>query len=118
MRVSAINVKRAHFPLDKMVFFLCWNMQQLADASCRAFPLFETDKMNTTSRQLRRNAWATIFIAAALCISTASAYAADEHDSASSSTLHPVDATKHAAKAVGHGVKKTTTAIGHGFRDG
>lgn len=47
-----------------------------------------------------------------------SASAAEEHGDEGSSKVHPVDETKKAAKAVGHGVKKTTTAIGHGFRDG
>jgi|SRR5471032_3070549 len=71
-----------------------------------------------TSKHLHQTAFATILIAIAMSLFTASAFAADEHSNNDSSKVHPVDETKKAAKAVGHGVKKTTKAIGHGFRDG
>ncbi|MES2261153.1 MAG: hypothetical protein V4724_21770 [Pseudomonadota bacterium] len=70
------------------------------------------------SRHLHQNAFATILIAIAMSLFTLSASAADEPNNQGSSKFHPVDETKKAAKAVGHGVKKTTKVIGHGFRDG
>lgn len=70
------------------------------------------------SRYIRRQAFAAISMAIAMSLLTISAYAADAPDNQGSGKIHPVDETKKAAKAVGHGVKKTTTAIGHGFRDG
>jgi len=54
----------------------------------------------------------------ALSLSAASAWAADEPSGKGSGGVHPVAATKKAAKAVGHTTKKTTKAVGHGFRDG
>lgn len=69
-----------------------------------------------TSKDLPRNAFAAISIAMSLLVLPARA--ADEQAKENTSKIHPVDETKKAAKAVGHGVKKTTTAIGHGFRDG
>ena len=70
-----------------------------------------------TSR-LHRNGFATILVAMAVSLFSLSAYAAEPNSKESPSKVHPVDETKKAGKAVGHGVKKTTTAIGHGFRDG
>jgi len=57
-------------------------------------------------------------LAFALSLSTATAFAADEPSGKGSGGVHPVAATKKAAKAVGHTTKKTTKAVGHGFRDG
>jgi hypothetical protein len=74
--------------------------------------------MNMTSRHSNQNAFATILIAIAMSLFAESASAADEHSNQGPSKVHPVDETKKAAKAVGHGVKKTTKVIGHGFRDG
>ncbi len=70
------------------------------------------------ARQLPRNGYAAIVIAVALSLFSLSAFAGDDASRGGSGKLHPVDDTKKAAKAVGHGVKKTGTAIGHGFRDG
>ncbi|GJI87018.1 hypothetical protein [Duganella hordei] len=66
--------------------------------------------MNMTSKPLHQNVFAAVLVAIAMSFAI-SASAADEG-------VHPVDETKKVAKEVGHGVKKTTTAIGHGFRDG
>lgn len=60
----------------------------------------------------------TMLIAIVITLLNVSAYAAEEHGNEGSSKVHPVDDTKKAAKAVGHGIKKTTTVIGHVFRDG
>ena len=62
-----------------------------------------------------------ISIALAASLFTVTAYCADEVSASSSAGTgngHPVAEVKHAAKDVGHGVKKGTKAIGHGFRDG
>lgn len=59
-----------------------------------------------------------ILLLIALSSFATSASAGEEQSRGGSAGVHPVDDTKKAAKAVGHGVKKTTTAIGHGFRDG
>lgn len=74
--------------------------------------------MSLTQKYSHRNALATISMVAAISLFTVPVYAADESSGQSSSKFHPVDDTKKAATAVGHGVKKTTKAIGHGFRDG
>ena len=74
--------------------------------------------MNIISRHLHPSAFATLFVAVAMSLCAVSASAADEPDNKASSKVHPVDETKKAAKAVGHAAKKTTRAIGHGFRDG
>ncbi len=82
-----------------------------------------------TSRHLHQNAFATILIAIAMSLFTISASASDEHSNKGSSKVHPVDETKKAAKAVGHGfrdgaravghgAKKITREVGHAFRDG
>lgn len=66
-----------------------------------------------TSRHLQ-----TILLLIAASLFATLAPAAEEAEKSAATGVHPVDDTKKAAKAVGHGVKKTTTAIGHGFRDG
>jgi hypothetical protein len=70
-----------------------------------------------TTRLLPQQGFATLLIAAALCVCSVSAYAT-ETSGGDTSKPHPVAATKKAAKSVGHGVRKTTRAVGHGFRDG
>jgi hypothetical protein len=69
------------------------------------------------SMYMHRKAFGTI-AAIAMSLFATSALAADEPTDKGSGGVHPIAATKKAAKAVGHGAKKTTTAIGHGFRDG
>lgn len=69
------------------------------------------------SMHLYQKAFGTVLVMA-MSIFTASASAADDPADQGSSGVHPVAATKKAAKAVGHTTKKTTKAIGHGFRDG
>lgn len=71
-----------------------------------------------TTRHLHQKACAALLIGIALSLFAVPACAADEHSGADSGKVHPVDATKKAAKAVGHGVKQTAKVIGHGFRDG
>ena len=66
--------------------------------------------------KLHQKAYGTILVIAA-SLFAASASAGEPADKGSSG-VHPVAATKKAAKAVGHTTKKTTKAIGHGFRDG
>jgi len=78
----------------------------------------ETTGMNMTSRHLYQRALARIVIACAMSSLAMPACAADEPASQSASKVHPIDETKKAATAVGHGVKKTARVIGHGFRDG
>lgn len=70
-----------------------------------------------TSLHLHQKALAAILLAA-MSVFAASASAADEPSGKDSGGIHPVAATKKAAKAVGHTTKKTTKAVGHGFRDG
>lgn len=70
-----------------------------------------------TSRRIHQKAFGTMLVAAMSLFAT-SALAADEPTDKGSSGVHPVAATKKAAKEVGHATKKTTKAIGHGFRDG
>jgi len=81
-------------------------------------PFLKTPGMKMTSRHIQQNAFATILIAVALSFCAIPACAADEAVNNGSHAVHPVDDSKKAAKAVGHGVRKTTRAIGHGFRDG
>jgi hypothetical protein len=64
-----------------------------------------------------KKGFATLITAAAVCLCGASA-CATESSTGNDGKVHPVDATKKAAKTFGHGVKKTTKAVGHGFRDG
>ena len=70
-----------------------------------------------TSKHLQNKAFGTI-LAIAMSLFAMSAVAADEPADKGSGGVHPVAATKKAAKAVGHTTRKTTKAIGHGFRDG
>lgn len=70
-----------------------------------------------TSMHFHQKACGTVLVVA-MSLFAASASAADEPSDKGSSGVHPVAATKKAAKAVGHTTKKTTKAIGHGFRDG
>ena len=69
-----------------------------------------------TLRLLARKGCATFLVAAAASLCGLSAYAAEA--GGGDGKVHPVDATKKAARTVGHGVKKAGTAVGHGFRDG
>lgn len=63
-------------------------------------------------------------VAIATCLSATAVFAADSTGNADNSTsngtgtVHPVAEGKHAAKEIGHGVKKTTKVIGHAARDG
>lgn len=68
-------------------------------------------------RHLRPHALAAILAWCVLSAATVPA-SAEEGKEQGGNTVHPVDATKKAAKAVGQGVKKTGKVIGHGFRDG
>lgn len=70
-----------------------------------------------TLMRLQHKASGTI-LAVAVSLFAMSAFAADEPADKGSGGVHPVAATKKAAKAVGHTTRKTTKAIGHGFRDG
>ena len=65
-----------------------------------------------TSMQLHQKAFGAI-VAIAMFLTAASAFAADEPSGKGSGGVHPVAATKKAAKAVGHTTKKTTKAVGH-----
>ena len=71
-----------------------------------------------TQKNLRRNNFATVCLALALLSLNLPTYAADANHQESASTVHPVAETKKAAKAVGHGVKKTGKVVGHAFRGG
>jgi hypothetical protein len=70
------------------------------------------------SRHLQQTAFAAIVAVLAIIPVSLPAQAAEEGKEQGYSTVHPVDETKKAAKAVGQGVKKTGKVIGHGFRDG
>ncbi len=67
-----------------------------------------------TTMHLHQKAFGTVLVIA-MSLFAGAASAAGESNS---SGVHPVAATKKAAKAVGHTTKKTTKAVGHGFRDG
>lgn len=64
-----------------------------------------------TSRHSHQNAFAVLVTAIAMSVPAASAGAAGEPAEKSSEKVHPVAETKKAAKAVGHGVRKTAKVV-------
>jgi hypothetical protein len=67
------------------------------------------------------NRLSAVSIVLAMCMFSVAVHAADEPTGSAGTGTgngHPVAEGKHAAKEIGHGVKKSTKIIGHGFRDG